>query len=375
MKIVDRGILNCGKSGGRRAYSTFPSAAWMPDGTLLASYRAGSAKDSDDGTIEFRRSNDGGYTWGEAETPFDTDFEGRHGSLWLAYATTISAERVILAALWVDREAHPGCPLFNAETEGCLPMKVLLSDSADSGRTWSEWRQMPVSADVGPPSLTNPILKMRDGRLAASIESNKHYHDRSPWKQRVVYVASVDEGRSWSTPFEVVSDPDGRIFHWDQRAGVGADGRVVTFTWTYDRQTGQYLNIQRRSSSNCGQSWTEPDDLGFGDQASHPAMMSNGRIVLAWVDRFESNTIRARMAESLDAPFRRKTEVVLYDHNELGKSSNGSLAMNAGELLDDMSRWSYGLPFSLACEDGQALVFYYAPDEAGTRIEWARLAA
>ena len=66
--------------------------------------------------------------------------------------------------------------------------------------------------EIGPASLTSPLLKLRDGRLAMSIETNKPYLDRSKWKQRAVYFHSSDEGRTWSSPVTVAEDPTGRIF-------------------------------------------------------------------------------------------------------------------------------------------------------------------
>ena len=56
----------------------------------------------------------------------------------------------------------------------------MLAESADLGRSWSGWRAVETPEDIGPPSLTNPVLEFRSGRLALSIESNKHYHDSSP---------------------------------------------------------------------------------------------------------------------------------------------------------------------------------------------------
>ena len=43
--------------------------------------------------------------------------------------------------MWVDRQTFPGQPLFNEETEGCLPMEIVLADSHDLRRTWSGWRR------------------------------------------------------------------------------------------------------------------------------------------------------------------------------------------------------------------------------------------
>ena len=369
MKMIEQGILNRGERGTRRALGTFPAVTALRDGALLATYRVGTTKDSDDETVEVRRSGDGGRSWGAPAMPFSCVVDGRRGSLKVAYLTPLEGDRLMAAVLWVDREAHPGRPLFNPDTEGCLPMAVLVAESGDLGHSWSPWRVVPVPEDVGPPSLTSPVLRLRSGRLAVSIETNKPYEDRSKWYQRVVYVYSGDGGRTWGKPVTVAQDPAARFFNWDQRAGVAPDGRVVTFTWTYDRETATYLNIRRRVSRDEGATWTAPEDIGFADQASHPAMLPDGRAVLAWVDRYGTRSIRARLAEGVDAPFRAETEVALYEYREQGRDR----ARDTGEMLAEMSVWSFGLPYAEALPEGDVMVVYYAGDVGCTDVRWVRL--
>ncbi len=125
----------------------------------------------------------------------------------MGYITRLDGDRLIACVLWIDREAFPGQPLFNPTTEGCLPMVVILSDSPDGGRTWGPWRRVDTPENVGPPSLTSPLLRLPSGRLLLSIESNKTYLDDSRWFQHVVYLATDDEGRTWSAPWIVAQDP------------------------------------------------------------------------------------------------------------------------------------------------------------------------
>ena len=372
MKIRDQGVINRGEPGTGRAISTFPALIALADGSLLATYRVGSGKDSADGTVELRRSEDGGRSWSAPETPFATSLNGMKGSLRTGYVTDLGDGHLLLVALWVDRQTYPGMPLFNEETEGCLPLEVVVADSRDLGRTWSGWRAVPVAADVGPPSLTNPVLVLPSGRLALSIESNKTYRDRGPWLQRVVYLYSDDRGKTWGAALTTCQDPSGRIFNWDQRAEVFPDGRVATFTWTYDSQAARYLNIRRRLSADEGATWTEPEDLGFADQAARPAVFPDGRVVLAWVDRYQSRSIRARLAVASDAPFTAATEVELYRHAADG-SGGASGPEDTGDLLAEMGLWSFGLPFAAALPDGDAMVVYYAGDQSCMEVRWARL--
>ena len=70
--------------------------------------------------------------------------------------------------MWIDRTSIPGKELFNADTEGCLPMKILIADSYDNGNTWSKLRKVQLPKDIGPPSLTNPIMKLPNGKLIMS---------------------------------------------------------------------------------------------------------------------------------------------------------------------------------------------------------------
>jgi hypothetical protein len=369
MKIIERGVLNAAQPGTRRAMATFPSVATLPDRSLLATYRVGTTKDSGDETVELRRSFDNGRTWTEPASPFSTTLNGRSGALRCAYVTPLSGNHLLACALWIDRETYPGKPLFNAETEGCLPMAVLLAGSHDLGASWTPWRVVPVTDDIGPPSLTSPVLRFHSGKLAISIETNKNYYDRSPWDQRVVYVFSEDDGKTWSAPQTICRDPETRICSWDQRAAVAPDGRVLTFSWTYDKKTNCYVNIQRRISSDEGKTWSGPVDLGITDQPSRPAILPGGRVALAWVDRYQTHSIRARLADNPDAEFRPETEVVLYSLEQQRPSD----FRNTGELLADMSVWTYGLPYAEALPNGEVMVVYYAGSESCIDIHWSRL--
>ena len=373
MRISERGILNAGEPGTCRAVTTFPSVTTLAGGTLLATYRVGSGKDSIDERIEQRRSADGGRNWTAPQSPEVPRIDGLAGSLKLAYVTALDARHLLMAAMWVDRQTYPGMPLFNERTEGCLPMRIVLADSHDAGATWSPWRVVPLPDDVGPPSLTSPVLRLPSGRLVLSIETNKHYEDTGTWHQRVVYVRSEDGGRTWGRPRTTTQDPTARIFNWDQRVALAPDGRLVTFTWTYDRQTTRYLNIHRRVSRDEGETWSAAEDLGIADQPSRPAILPDGRVVLAWVDRFGSRSIRARLAEGLEFPFQSDSEVTLYrvDADPTTTAAGGG---NTGELLAEMGVWSFGLPYAEPLPDGDVLVTYYAGEASAMQSHWGRLA-
>ncbi len=275
---------------------------------------------------------------------------------------------MLAAGMAVDRSAYPAKPLFNEATQGCLPMRILISQSCDKGATWQSWRVVDTPEEIGPPSLTNSLLLLPDGRIAMSLESNKHYLDSSPWLQEVVYLYSADGGLSWKNPTVVSQDKSGEILNWDQRAEVTPDGVVVTFTWVFNSVSGEYQNIWRRHSMDGGASWTKPEDLGFKDQPGHPAVLEDGKIVFVWVDHFDRPGIRARMAHNYREPFTPETEAAVY--NAPSPMSNQS---RLGETLAAMSTWWYGLPFARVLASGDVMTMYYAGTADGVNVCWTRL--
>jgi hypothetical protein len=54
--------------------------------------------------------------------------------------------------------------------------------------------QVEIPNEIGPPSLTNPIMKLPDGKLLMSIENNKNYHDKSLGnKKQFFYLQTIME--------------------------------------------------------------------------------------------------------------------------------------------------------------------------------------
>lgn len=370
MKILKTGQVTKSRSNTAQVIYTFPAVCQLSDGTLLLTCRSGSSKDSVDETIELYRSSDGGFTWSNPETPFaEARVNGNQSSFRLCYLTEINPNHILAASMWIDRETHVGKPFFNPQTEGCLPMGIFLAVSFDRGETWSEWRYVDLPEELGPPSLTNPLIQLPDGTLVMNIETNKHYEDDSTWYQRVVCLHSTDLGQTWGEPRDAGFDPTGRIFNWDQRVGMTTDGALVSFSWTYDTVAQKYLNIHRRLSNDGGYTWSDAEDIGITDQAAHPAILSDGSTVLAWVDRYHTQSIRARLASHISAEFDPKSEVVIYSH----QSDDRLQSDDTGALLEDMSVWSFGLPYAESLSNGDVIVVYYAGNDQMMDIHFARL--
>ena len=165
---------------------------------------------------------------------------GGRGSLKFAPITRLEGDASSMVVLWIDREAFPGQPLFNPETEGCLPMSILVADSINAGETWTPWRLVPMPDDVGPPSLTNGILRLPKRPPAAERRDEQALPRRRHGSSGSSISGRMTTGRPGPQPVTVVSDPTGRLANWDQRGAVTADGRLVSFAWIYDFEAVAY---------------------------------------------------------------------------------------------------------------------------------------
>jgi hypothetical protein len=181
-------------------------------------------------------------------------------------------------------------------------------------------------------------------------------------------LISPDGGTTWSERRHICGDPLGRLFHWDQRSAFTPDGRAYAFTWMYDSVAAEYLDIRRFVSADCGVTWDSGECLGIRDQPSHPAILPDGRCVLAWVDRFGTKSIRARSAAWPGGTFTPESEVVLYE-SAGGRAGAGS----TGETLADMGVWTYGLPYAEALPNGDVFIVWYGGGSRAMDIHWARL--
>jgi hypothetical protein len=224
-----------------------------------------------------------------------------------------------------------------------------------------------------PGPITGAPLVLSDGRWAVQFEVNKHYHDPTPWQHVSGLTFTSDCARSWSGTSNVHTDPARRIFCWDQRLSLLPDGSILGLFWTFDRQTSQYLNIHGRMSRDGGKTWGDLWDTGVPGQPARAAVLSDGRLVMAYVDRTSVPIIKARMSSDSGRTWPAESELDV--HSRVRQTQTW-----AKETMQDawaeMSAFSIGLPDAVSLPGGDVLLVYYSGDHPdATDIRWARIDA
>ena len=372
MKIVDRGIVFAGQKGANNQSSAFPGICVLPSGRWVCAFRAAPSKAATTGQhVLVTWSDDEGQSWCKPVIPFvPLPVEGKPGLFRGAYLTALCEHRVLATLYWVDH-SDPSLPFFNDKTEGLLDSRIFFAASDDDGANWSDPRLMDTMPFDVPTPPTGPVLLLPNGDWACQFELNKPYYDTQVWRHSSVMMFSKDGGKSWSEHVITSNDPENRIFYWDQEPGILTDGRIVDLFWTYNNQTGIYLNIHARESLDNGRTWSAMWDTGVPGQPAPPVSLSDGRVAMVYVDRIGPPTIKMRISSDNGRTWPHETETIIYQV-EVGAQTWEKKSMQ--DAWAEMGKFSVGLPATALLQDGDILVVCYAGPEADqTDIQWVRV--
>ena len=369
MQVAAEGVVWRDETGAPTLQNVcFPSVALLSDGRLLATCRVGSKKDSADGNLMFCESRDEGKTWQERGFLLSSRFQGVPGELRLGPPSELAPGRIMLVAGWVDR-SDPSLPFANPDTIGILPIRVLLTESSDAGATWAPRRDVDVSPMIQP-ALTGPVMRLPDGRLAISYETNKHYDDPTPVEHKAALIFSEDEGAVWKDPTVVATHPD--FYFWDQRHAVLPDGSMLALFWTYSVPQERDVEIHQAFSQDNGRTWSAPANTGIEGQIAFPVPLGGEDVLMLYVHRHHPPSLRAVLSHDGGETWDTGGEMVFYskDVREAGMDAGTATA----DYWQDMELWTFGLPSGVVLPDGDVLVVYYAGYSRQTHMAWSRIA-
>ncbi|MSP12057.1 MAG: exo-alpha-sialidase [Chloroflexi bacterium] len=372
MKILDRGIIFDATQAPIDARScAFTSLARLSDGSLLVGFRIGTGRDTPDGRLRVMRSPDEGHTWQTLQAGLNSTIDAVTGNFYSGYFTELAPGRMLGTFLWVDR-SDPSLSFVNPATAGILPTQVLLSESADGGRHWADFRILDLAPHTGN-ALTGPVWRLPDGILALPYESWKEYDDPSPGDHGANLRLSQDEGQSWTGLATVAQDRSGRYLYWDQRITTHPrSGQLAAMFWTHDRIAGQDTDIHIAWGSADGTSWSIPTPTGLPGQHCEPIAIGDDRLVAVYVHRKDPPSLRAVLSADFGKSWDRSTELVFYD-SRLGTEPGFKGERAFEEFWQDMMAWRFGHPRGILLPDGDLFVAFYAGDGKANSMHWVRI--
>ena len=369
MELVERGLIwdesTCTDG---RAAASFVALCATTDGTLYASFRRGSAKDSPDGVGTICRSEDGGRTWRVVCDDLQPEHEGVQGQL--VTASCCEPEPGRLGCFVTLFETRQESRLYDSSDDTLLPSHLVLADSTDRGKSWDDWRVLDTHGLPGC-SATGSTSVLADGRVVLPFES---YGTRPGSAERVHASCAFLMGpeRLPDEPVIIASDPAHRIYYWDQRLALCArSGRPVAMFWTYDRDAEDDLPIHIAWGSADGLNWEEPRSTGIAGQIPQPIPLPEGRLAVFYVHRHAPPSMRLMLSNDAGRTWDLEGELVVYDAAaDAVRRGDGGYT----DYWDEMFTWTFGHPAGLVLPDGELLLAHYggrSPEHLS--IHWARV--
>jgi hypothetical protein len=372
MQIADQGIVFPSLKSTDAASACFPSICVLPSGRWIAGARLGPAKASRMQRAFIKISDDQGKTWSDLIQPAPDFFilAGKNGTFRAVSATPLGGKNLVLTFCWEDY-LNPLVPMFNEATEGIADMKLALAFSTDNGDSFGPLLIVDCAQFRHEPTpITGPAIPLADGGIAVQFEVNKHYNDTTPWQHKSAVVITHDRGATWSQAHLIHTDPNRKLFCWDQRITALPSGRLVDYFWTYDMATTAYKNIHESHSDDHGKTWSHVRPTNVPGQPARAVPLTDGRILLPYVNREGEPSIRARISTD-GINFPEDSELLIHKrslHTQTIKKDN----MN--DAWSEMGKFSIGLPDAVPLPNGDALIVFYSGDHFDTTsVHWARI--
>ena len=382
MRIIASGLVyDAERAPARRASNAFTGVAALADGTVLVSFRQGSARDSPDGITAIYASGDAGARWElRYDGDGDSEWEGTAGETRGLSIRQEPDGTLLGTGLWVDRSGPPR-PFANPRTTGLLPMRLFHARSRDGGATWVDRSVVPTAPHRGASPCSMPVLNLPDGVRAQPYEVWKEWDDPRPAPQAAYLRLSHDGGAAWPEHVTVARDPSGGHYYWDQRIAAHPEsGRLVATFWTHDTRVGGPVDVHIAWGSADGRAWSQPAPTGLDGQHTQPLAVGGERLLAMFPFRARraGEPSGIMVAESPDFgqtwPQERRTVVYRSDRGWQAGAAGGRTLQ---QTWTDMQRWSHGHPRGALLADGTLFMAWYGAARTGserTGIHWARLA-
>jgi hypothetical protein len=372
MRVEARGLIfDAREVAETEAVAYVTSLVPLQSGTLLASWQCGPGKHTPTNTIRLARSHDGAETWEHLPFRFETSWQGVSGSFLAAEMVEAERGRLILFTTWVNR-SDPDRPLFNPETEGLLPTRILFCVSTDEGDTWGAWSELPTPGLSGC-AVTGPIVRWPDGTIACAFESFKEFDDPDPVEPAAWLAVSRDAGRSFGSPWQVARHPKQLKYYWDQRLCPTQTPReFIAMFWTHNRAEQRDLNVHLLQASIDGATTGEPVETSIPGQIAACYFTDDKRILAFVVDRGQPGTLTLWQSVDGGRSWPKDARLAVHTHDEQAAVTQGREDIDYAEFWEDMGKWSFGHP-ALRPIGNAWLLAWYAGTPERMSIHWARV--
>jgi len=380
VEVVGSGLLYANpKPHVRSVHAYFPSVVVAGNAEMLATVVLGEAFEAANLRTHVCRSGDGGATW-EMEGPLCRDAPHRltsDSARLTSESARLASDSARLTALpdgtltaflvRHDRSEHPDEGLTNPATLGFVPTELALVRSTDHGHTWSGPCLLEPPLEGPCFELCSPIVVLRDGRWVLPTSTWPDWNGRCPNGVKMGAFVSSDRGETWRTWWDVMHEPEGRVFFWESKIVELTDGRLLAVAWVYDDAASRDRPNHYALSEDGGASWSLPASTGLQGQTMAVSALDDGRLLCAY-RRMDTPGLWAQLARLDGARWVNDEAVPLW-----GAQTSG-LTAASDNMAHNFNVLRFGAPCLTPLPDGAVFLAFWCYEERISVIRWFKLA-
>lgn len=346
----------------RSRHTWHPTIVRFPDGELLVTFDIAEADVALDYRTHATHSTDGGATWTAPERVVP-DPPGRPTTH--SVRTALAPDGTVVAMGGLMYRDDPELSVVNVPTLGYTEMELILTRSADRGRTWSPIERIDPPL-VGPAfEVCHAIVPLADGRWVWPCSTWMGWDGDAPNGMNAILLVSEDEGRTWPSFITEFDRWDESILHWEQHFLELHDGRWLAAAWAVSLETNKTQPTPYAISDDRGVTWRH-GLTGFLAQTTKTIELPDGRI-LAVYRRNDEPGLWATVAR-LDGDAWVNLETVPLWR---GQASGMTGDTNPGA---ELAQLKFGFPQMVLEPDGTVFLVFWCEEECIKNIRWMRLA-
>lgn len=262
------------------AVAAGPRCAVTQEGDVVCTFMVQSQLAVNDFKPLLARSRDGGQTWSEGQLLWP--------HLQDRYSIFGSVSRAPNGALFFFGSRcpidTPGETFWSDATQGLKANELILSQSADGGRTWAEPQVVPMPIP-GAAEAPGALAVTRSGRMLCCYAPYNTFDPRLVVdRNQIVALRSDDHGQTWqhNAMLRFVSEHSTGAEAWVIEL---ADGRLLGTAWHLNQQDSSDHPNAYAISLDGGDTWQPARSTGIMGQSTALAALSDGRALFVYNQR------------------------------------------------------------------------------------------
>ena len=347
----------------RSRQSAFPFIAECNDGTLVALHVIGEAFESVNSTTYASYSNDGGKTWSEPVSIFDSS-EYNYPVSDCAKPTRLPDGSLIAFGYAYDRR-NPDYPLGNPETGGLLDDFIFYVTSTDNGKTWS--KPTAVDCSWGPHvEASAPITVLQSGAWVSPITGFPKWDGTMTGPMCGRLMRSDDNGKTWNDD-AVCMQFDEPVTCYEQRVCELASGTLINIGWNENTQTGERMYNHYTASFDGGRTWTAPESTGVMGQASSVCAIGGEKLLALHAVRRDTDRpgIYAYIVDFSEHMWNVVESTVVWEP--------AMPMIKDAKMAEIFSFLKFGQPGAILLSDGDVMMSHWCAEEGRYRTVATRI--